>query len=91
MSVHAELPLVVESRGGDHHARREQDQSLKAPAVQRNVLYERAVDHGADCRGLGIHERRAGLHGDGLGSGAEAQLEIDFYDVLNVEGDVWLD
>src|SRR5260370_19036333 len=43
LSVHAELPLVVESRGGDHHARRDQDQSLKAPAVPRNVLYQRAV------------------------------------------------
>ena len=48
-------------------------------------------DHGADGGGLGIHQGRAGLHGDGLGSGAEARLEIDFYGVLDVEGDVWLD
>lgn len=33
----------------------------------------------------------AGLHGDGLGGGTEGQLEIEFYGVLDVQGNVWLD
>src|SRR6516225_315800 len=52
LAIYAELSLVVESRGGHDHTRRKQDQCLEAPAIQRNIVCKRTVNHRADRRGL---------------------------------------
>jgi hypothetical protein len=37
LSIHAELSLVVESRGSHHHTGREHDQRLETPAIERKI------------------------------------------------------
>src|SRR5712692_9238884 len=57
LSIHAKLALVVESCDGWNHARREQDQRLEAPAVERNVLNEGVVHHCANRRRLRFYRK----------------------------------
>ncbi len=91
MSVHAELSLVVESCGGQDHTRRERDQRLKAPAIERKILGEGAVNHRADRPRLGVHQRSASFHRDGLRGVAKRHLEVDFESILDVEDHIRLD
>jgi hypothetical protein len=91
LSVHAELSLVVEDRGGQDHPRRQRDQRLEAPPVEGQALDEGAVDHGADHRRLRIHERSARFHRHGLGHRAQRHLEVDLDGIQNVELHVGLD
>ncbi len=91
MSIHAELSLIVESRGSQDHTRRVHDQRLETPAIQRKILDERAVNHRADRRRLGIHQRRDSFDRDGLRDSAEGHLEIDLESILNMKDHVWLD
>ena len=52
LAIHAESSLIIESRCGHHHARREQDQCLETPAIEGNVLDKGAVHQRADHRRL---------------------------------------
>ena len=76
LPVHAELARLAESnvailRGLRDGPRREQNQILKAAAIEGHVLYVRLIHHGADRRIRRIDHRRTRLDGDALGDRAD--------------------
>jgi len=75
----------------DHNPRREHDQRLKTSAIEWKILDEWAVNHRADRRRLGIQQRRAAFHRDGLRYRTSLQLEVDFKRVLDVKNHIRLD
>jgi hypothetical protein len=91
LTVDAELSLIVEGRGGHDHTRREHDQRLKTPAIERKILDERAVYHRADRRRLGIHQRHATFDGYRLGDGTNRHLNVDLQRILDVKDYIRLD
>jgi len=91
LAVHAELPLVVERRRHHNRARCQHDQRLEAAAVEREVVDERPIDHGADRSRGGIHQRRACIYRDDLRHGPQRHLEIELQGVLHLQDDVGLD
>ncbi len=91
LTVDAELPLVVESRGGHHHAWRQQDQRLETPAIKWKTFDEGAVNHRADRCRLGVDERSASFDRDAVRRGAKRHREVDFESILHVQDHIRLD
>ena len=91
LTVDAELALVVERRRHHDRSRCQHDERLEAPAVEREVVGERPIDHGADRSRCGVYQRRACLYGDPLRHGPERHPEIELKSILDLQDDVGFD
>ena len=63
--------------GGVTEPGNEQPEIHEVPAVERDVLHGALVDHLADRDRRRLDDRRLGDDRDGLGDGADAELEVD--------------
>ena len=91
LSIDAELSLVVESRDGWNDPGREQDQGLKIlPLSGRSSINVRSTTV-LTVPVVGIDQRRAAFHRDGLRVGSERHLEVDFEGILDVQSHIRLD
>jgi Two component regulator propeller len=63
---------------------------LKTPAVEGQIVDKGAINYGADRPRLGIDQRRAAFHRDGLRAGAHGHLEVDFESILDVQDHIRL-
>ena len=68
-----------------HHSWRQQNQILKAAAVQRHILDVRLIDNRADGRVFGVYIHPTSNHRDLFRNGADLELEILAEIVLHVE------
>ena len=97
LAIDAELSRLANADGGRvelrrlrHDSRREQDQILKAPAIQRHVLYVRLIHHCPDRCTRGVDHRRSTFDRDRLADRADLHSKVQGNIILHVQLDVGL-